>query len=51
MRVATYLMSACLTLLGTAVVAQSVTYDFDRAANFSKYKTYAWTRGSELSAS
>jgi Domain of unknown function (DUF4136) len=28
--------------------AQSVTYDFDRAANFSQYKTYAWTRGTEL---
>ena len=23
-------------------------YDFDRAANFSNYKTYAWTRGTEL---
>jgi hypothetical protein len=28
---------------------ESVTYDYDRAANFSNYKTYAWTRGTELS--
>jgi hypothetical protein len=48
MRVATYLLGACLALLGTVALAQSVTYDFDRAANFSKYKTYAWTRGTEL---
>ena len=48
MRMATYLASACLTLLGTIALAQNVTYDFDRAANFSSYKTYAWTRGTEL---
>ena len=28
--------------------SRCVTYDFDRAANFSKYKAYAWTRGTEL---
>jgi hypothetical protein len=27
---------------------KSVTYDYDRAVNFSTYKTYAWTRGTEL---
>ena len=48
MRMTTYLASVCLTLLGTIALAQSVTYDFDRAANFSSYKTYAWTRGTEL---
>jgi hypothetical protein len=48
MRISTYLTSACLTLLGTMALAQSVTYDYDRAANFSTYKTYAWTRGTEL---
>ena len=37
-----------LTLLGTIALAQSVTYDYDRAASFSNYKTYAWTRGTEL---
>ena len=48
MRMTTYLASVCLTLLGTIALAQSVTYDYDRAANFSNYKTYAWTRGTEL---
>jgi hypothetical protein len=48
MRMATYVASACLTLLGTIALAQSETYDFDGAANFASYKTYAWTRGTEL---
>lgn len=48
MRMLTCLTSACLTLIATLALAQSVTYDFDRTANFSKYKTYAWTRGTEL---
>jgi hypothetical protein len=48
MRIATYLASACMVLLGTIALAQSVTYDYDRGANFSNYKTYAWTRGTEL---
>jgi hypothetical protein len=34
MRMTTYLASACLMLLGTIALAQSVTYDYDRAANF-----------------
>ena len=49
MSMTTYLTSACLTLLGTIALAQGVTHDYDRAANFSNYKTYAWTRGTELS--
>jgi hypothetical protein len=48
MRIATYLTSVCVTMLATIALAQSVTYDYDRAANFSKYRTYAWTRGTEL---
>jgi hypothetical protein len=34
MRIATFATTACLALLGTIVCAQSVTYDFDRSANF-----------------
>jgi Domain of unknown function (DUF4136) len=49
LRITTYLTSACLTLLGTMAAAQYVTYDYDHAANFSAYKTYAWSRGAELS--
>jgi hypothetical protein len=48
MRVATCLSSLCLLLFGTLALAQSVTYDYDRTAKFSSYKTYAWTRGTEL---
>jgi hypothetical protein len=49
MRVSTCATTACLALLGTIVCAQSVTYDFDRSANFTRFKTYAWVRGSDLS--
>ena len=48
MRMATCLTSVCMTLLGTITLAQSVTYNYDRAASFSNYKTYAWTGGTEL---
>ena len=48
MRIATFATCVWLILLGTMALAQSVTYDYDRAANFSNYKTYAWTRGTEL---
>ena len=48
MRIASFGMTVALTVLGTIALAQSVTYDYDRAASFSKYKTYAWTRGTEL---
>jgi hypothetical protein len=48
MRIATLATCVWLTLLGTMALAQSVTYDYDRAANSSNYMTYAWTRGTEL---
>jgi hypothetical protein len=47
-RIATLTTCAGLTLLATLALAQSVSVDFDRAAHFSSYKTYAWTRGTEL---
>jgi Domain of unknown function (DUF4136) len=47
MRSAT-LAAAGFMLLGTMAIAQTVTYDFDRGANFSNYRTYSWTRGTEL---
>jgi hypothetical protein len=42
-----------VTALGLALTcvtagAQSVTYDYDKAADFSRIKTYAWTTGSAL---
>ena len=49
MRIGTLATAVSLMLLGTITLAQSVTYDFDRAANFASFRTYAWTRGVELS--
>jgi hypothetical protein len=43
-----FLASLCLTLLATIALAQNVTYDYDRGANFTEYRTYAWSRGTEL---
>jgi hypothetical protein len=48
MRTAILATTTCLTLLGTIVLAQNVTYDFDKAASFSRYKTYTWVRGTSL---
>jgi hypothetical protein len=48
MRMTTLLTSVSLTLLTAVALAQSVTYEYDRAANFSNYKRYAWTRGTDL---
>jgi Domain of unknown function (DUF4136) len=48
MRIATLTAIVCLTLLGTLALAQTVTYDYDRTASFATFRTYAWTRGTEL---
>ena len=48
MRIATFATTLGLAVLSTIALAQNVTYDYDRTANFSSYKTYAWTRGTEL---
>jgi Domain of unknown function (DUF4136) len=48
MRIATLTTCAGLTLLATLALAQSASVDYDRGANFTSYKTYAWTRGTEL---
>jgi hypothetical protein len=48
MRIATLASIAGLALLGTTVFAQNVTYDFDKATDFSQLKTYAWVRGTNL---
>lgn len=49
MRIATIASTLCLALLGTIVSAQSVTFDFDRAANFTRFKTYTWVHGTAVS--
>jgi Domain of unknown function (DUF4136) len=42
------LAASAFTLLGTMALSQSVTFDYDRTANFSAFRRYAWTRGTEL---
>jgi hypothetical protein len=48
MRIKMFAAAVSLTLLGTASFAQSVSFDLDRSVNFSRFRTYAWTPGTEL---
>lgn len=47
MRIPT-LVGAAVALLASTTLAQTITYDFDKAADFTRYKTYAWVRGTPL---
>ena len=49
MRIAVCGVAMTLVFAGSIAVAQTVTYDFDKATDFSKFKIYAWTSGSTLS--
>ena len=44
-----FLTSASLMMLGTVAIAQNVTSDFDRSADFAKFKAYTWVRGTNVS--
>jgi hypothetical protein len=44
----TFLTAAGLVLMGAMTLAQNITYDFDRATDFSRFKTFAWVRGTVL---
>ena len=48
MTTAMFARFAAFALLGTTVLAQSVTTDYDKSANFVSFKTYAWIRGTEV---
>lgn len=48
MRIASFVTTAALVLMGTMTFAQNVTYDFDRSTDFSRIRTYAWVRGTTL---
>jgi hypothetical protein len=41
--------TAAILALGTIVLAQNVSYDLDKSADFSRFKTYTWVRGTNLS--
>lgn len=48
MRIVTLIGTASLVFASSAIRAQDVTYDFDKAADFSSFKTYTWVRGTPL---
>ena len=48
MRMQTFATTAAVALLGTIALAQNVTYDFDRSADFARLRTYSWVRGNIL---
>ena len=47
MRFAAFLSAAVLAT-GTIAMGQNITDDFDRSANFTAYRTYAWVKGTLL---
>lgn len=49
MRIAMLALTLSLTLFGGMASAQNVTYDYDRSADFSRFRTYAWVQGTEVS--
>jgi Domain of unknown function (DUF4136) len=48
MRLTTLATTAGMLLMSAVALAQSVTYDYDKAADFSTFKTYAWVRGTNV---
>lgn len=49
MRIATFVVMANLALAGSVGFAQTVNYDFDRTADFTRFTSYAWVDGTPLS--
>lgn len=41
-------IAALLLVVSASAHAQSVSFDFDRTARFSAFRTYAWIRGTEV---
>lgn len=48
MRIATLITAAAFTWMGASVLASTVTYDYDRAADFSRFRSYSWVRGTPV---
>ena len=42
---ASFLCAVTVLLMGSAALAQHVTYDFDKTASFATFRTYAWVPG------
>jgi hypothetical protein len=47
-RIKTLAAVAGLMLLGTTLAAQTVTYDYDKSANFAAFRTYTWVPGTNV---
>jgi hypothetical protein len=47
-RIATLIGTALVALSSTTAVAQEVTYDFDKSADFSRLHSYTWVRGTPV---
>lgn len=45
MRITQLASVVSVALLGTTAFAQNITYDYDKAADFSRFRTYTWVRG------
>ncbi len=41
-------IAIALVLLAATVGAQTITYGMDKSANFAKFRSYAWVRGTEI---
>ena len=48
MKTATVARIAAFAMLSATVLAERATTDYDRSANFASFKTYAWTRGTDV---
>jgi hypothetical protein len=48
MRITALALAAGLLLTGTVAQAQTTTYDYDKAAPFATYRTYAWVAGTSV---
>jgi hypothetical protein len=48
MSIGTLIGTAGVMLMSTTALAQNITYDFDKDADFSRLKTYTWVRGTNL---
>jgi Domain of unknown function (DUF4136) len=48
MRIARVLFALAVGLLGSSASAQNVSHDYDKSAEFSRFKTYAWVPGTNL---
>jgi len=49
MRIGTFVTAAIVAVMGTVALAQNVSFDFDKSADFSRFRTYAWVKGTILS--